>query len=263
MAKSEGKRSPPPGGSSSAKSTAVPKTVDADDGLTPYVPVIIAIVLVLLTLVYFFTKKAKKGRSVLLVGACESGKTELFARIVGGPVVQTVTSLVPNELEYTPKNGKAELVIKDLPGHDRVRIKFWDSNKVASRGIVCVVDAAGGNKGIRDAADVIYQVLTDSSVLSTRPAILIFANKQDLPMAKGSKVIRNQLEKELTTLRMTKSASLQSTRGKDSGSKVLGRSEEDFDFDHMTQLQIDFAEGCAIKEENQLSAVFSWLDKIA
>jgi signal recognition particle receptor subunit beta len=147
--------------------------------------------------VYFFTRKGKKGRSVLLVGACESGKTELFARIVGGPVVQTVTSLVPNELEYTPKNGKADLVIKDLPGHDRVRIKFWDTNKSGARGVVCVVDAAGGNKGIRDAAEVLYQVLTDSAVLSTNPAVLIFANKQDLPMAKGTKVIRTQLEKEL------------------------------------------------------------------
>jgi len=148
-------------------------------------------------LVYFLTKKTKKGRTVLLVGACESGKTEIFSRIMGGPVVQTVTSLVPNELDYTPSNGKAALLVKDLPGHDRVRIKFWESSKVASRGIICVVDAAGGNKGIREAADVLYQVLTDSAVLSSRPSVLIYANKQDLPMAKGTKVIRNQLEKEL------------------------------------------------------------------
>jgi hypothetical protein len=41
-----------------------------------------------------------------------------------------------------------------------------------------------------------------------------------------------------TTLRMTKSASLQTTRGKESGTKILGRSDKDFDFDHLTQMQV-------------------------
>lgn len=83
----------------------------------------------------------------MIVGPCDAGKTALFSRLVGGPVVQTVTSLVPNELEFIPTNGKLNLLIKDLPGHDRVQIKFWDTHKSGARGIICVVDAAAGNKG--------------------------------------------------------------------------------------------------------------------
>jgi signal recognition particle receptor subunit beta len=84
---------------------------------------------------------------VLIVGPCDVGKTALFSRIVGGPVVQTVTSLEPNVLEYEPSNGKPALQVKDLPGHDRVQIKFWDNHKVGARGILFVVDASAGNKG--------------------------------------------------------------------------------------------------------------------
>jgi signal recognition particle receptor subunit beta len=46
-----------------------------------------------------------------------------------------------------PGNGKPSLIVKDLPGHDRVQIKFWDSHKSGARGILCVVDAGAGNKG--------------------------------------------------------------------------------------------------------------------
>ncbi|XP_021955589.1 signal recognition particle receptor subunit beta [Folsomia candida] len=223
-------------------------------------PVIVAFILIFLTLVYLWTRKGRRGRAVLIVGPCEAGKTVLFSKLLGGPTVQTVTSLIPNELEYLPANGRPALVVKDLPGHDRVQIKFWDNNKPSVRGIVCVVDAAAGNKGIREAADVLYRVLTDSAVLSSCPSIFIFANKQDQPMSKGSKVIRNQLEKELTTLRMTKSATLTSTGGKDS-TRILGRPDKDFDFEQISQIKIEFGEGSALADEGKI--INDWLDSIA
>jgi hypothetical protein len=37
---------------------------------------------------------------------------------------------------------------------------------------------------------------------------------------------------------MTKSASLTSTGGKDSSSRVLGRLDKDFDFDQLTQMKV-------------------------
>jgi len=111
--------------------------------------------------------------------------------------VDTVTSVVSNEGEYIPTNGKGALILKDLPGNDRVRQKNWESNKAGVRGIICVIDAAGGSKAIRDGAEVLYTVLTDPLISSIRPNLLIFANKQDLPTAKGIKVIRPALEREM------------------------------------------------------------------
>jgi len=228
-------------------------------------PISIAIFIVLITIIYLWRRSSKRGRSILIVGPCEAGKTAVFSRLVGGPVVKTVTSLVPNELEYEPRNRRPHLLIKDLPGHDRVQIKYWDSSKQLARGILCVIDAAGGNKGIRESADVLYRVLTDSTIFSGCRALYIFANKQDQPMSKGAKVIRSQLEKELTTLRMTKSAGLASTGGKDNRDRcMLGREDKDFDFDHVTNIKIEFGEGCCTTEdEKSLESLKTWLDNLA
>ncbi|ODM94975.1 Signal recognition particle receptor subunit beta [Orchesella cincta] len=178
--------------------------------------------------------------------------------------IQTVTSVTPNEGEYIPLNGKAALSIKDLPGHERVRIKFWDESKAGSRGIVCVVDASGGNKAIRESAEIIYTVLTDPAVTSVRPNILIFANKQDAPLAKAITVVKTQLERELTTLRMTKSAGLTSIGGgSGSSAKFLGKMDKDFEFAHAAPLKIEFAEGSCNLDKKELTVVTDWLDTIA
>lgn len=154
-----------------------------------------------MTICYCFSvllfKRKSKGRNVLLVGPTDVGKSTMFGRIVGGKNMQTVTSVIPNEGDYVPSNGRPPLTIKDLPGHERVRIKFWDTNRIGARGIICIVDSAGGNKAVRESAEIIYTVLTDPNVNSVRPNILIYANKQDAPLAKGIDAVKTQLEREL------------------------------------------------------------------
>jgi len=225
--------------------------------------VIAAVVVILLTLLYLYTRKTKKGRGIVVVGPCDSGKTTILGHLVSGKMVDTVTSITANECTYSPGNGKADLVLKDLPGHDRVRIKFWDSHKANMRGIVCIIDAAGGNKAIREGAEVLYSILTDPLVNSISPNILVFANKQDLPTAKTVKVIRTQLEREITTLRMTKSAGLQTTGGSNVSSKTLGKLDRDFEFDHLTPIKVEFGEGNGGSEDTEITSIVSWLAKVA
>jgi len=226
--------------------------------------IFVAIIVVLLTIVFFWTRKRSKGRSVVFVGSLESGKTTLFTKLICGETKSTVTSIVPNEQEYQPRNGKATLTLKDLPGHDRVRVKWWDTHKAGLRAIVCVLDASGGNKAVRETADVLYNVLMDPLVNSVQPNILIFANKQDLPTAKAARIIKTQLEREITTLRLTKSATLQTTAGAGTSSKTLGHMDRDFEFDHVSPIKVEFAEGSATgAEEKELKAVLNWLDVIA
>lgn len=219
--------------------------------------------------VLFLFKSRTRGRVVVLVGPSETGKTALFVHLQNntgtgdGEGVETVTSTVANVAEYVSTKGKQPLTIKDLPGHDRVRNKWWDSNKKGLRGIVCIVDAAGGNKSIRESADVLYTILTDSTVNSIQPNILILANKQDLLMAKSEKVIKSLLEREITTLRLTKSASLQTTTGGGGTIKVLGNLNQDFEFEHVP-MKVEFGKTIAKSDgEPDLKDLVKWLDTIS
>ncbi|ODM86827.1 Signal recognition particle receptor subunit beta [Orchesella cincta] len=195
----------------------------------------------------FLLRRKTKGRTVLLVGPTDVGKSSMFSQIVGGKNIQTVTSVTPNEGEYIPLNGKAALSIKDLPGHERVRIKFWDESKAGSRGIVCVVDASGGNKAIRESAEIIYTVLTDPAVTSVRPNILIFANKQDAPLAKAITVNHSPNDKVCWLNIII----------------VSGKMDKDFEFAHAAPLKIEFAEGSCNLDKKELTVVTDWLDTIA
>lgn len=52
-------------------------------------------------------------------------------------------------------------------------------------------------KEVKDVAEFLYFILTDTVVYSNGPKILILCNKQDETLAKGSSVIRSLLEKEM------------------------------------------------------------------
>jgi len=229
------------------------------------VGVLFALIIVFFTFMYFYIRNKKRGRSILIVGPSEAGKTAMFVRLGFGKDLDTVTSTGPNITEYEVPGGvAAPLILKDIPGHEKVRMKFWDANKVGVRGVICVVDAAGGAKAVRDGAEVLYDILTDSIVNSVKPSILIFANKQDLPTSKATKVLRLQLEREMTTLRLTKSAGLKTIGGNSTApTKVLGKPDRDFEFDQLLPLKIEFAEGTANGEEAELKSIFEWLEKVA
>ena len=83
--------------------------------------------------------------------------------------------------------------------------------KGSTRGIVFVVNSETVSKDIRDVAELMYQVLTDQTINSICPRILIAANKQDATIAKAGVKIQEMLEKELTLLRKTQTAALKVT----------------------------------------------------
>lgn len=85
----------------------------------------------------------------------------------------------------------------DLPGHERLREKFFDQYKSIARGIVFVVDSVTLQKDVRDVAEYLYNILSDNIVASSSPSILILCNKQDLSLAKGPNAVKTILEKEL------------------------------------------------------------------
>lgn len=87
--------------------------------------------------------------------------------------------------------------IIDIPGHERLREKFIDQYKTLARGVVFVVDSVTIQKDVRDAAEFLYNILSDDTLLKSGTSYLVLCNKQDLSLAKGANAVKSILEKEL------------------------------------------------------------------
>ncbi|XP_049873393.1 signal recognition particle receptor subunit beta [Pectinophora gossypiella] len=227
-----------------------------------YITLLSLLVLILTLLFWWFIgRRHVQRRSVLLMGLSDSGKTLLFVRMVFGQYRQSFTSMKENVSDYLSINSKVRIV--DLPGEERLRMKYFDSYKDMARGIVYVVDSVTIQKDIRDVAEWLYTILVDKTVQSACPPILILCNKQDQPLAKGSQVVKNLLEKELNLVRVTKSSQLESVDPSQADQTgYLGKQGKDFEFSQLRN-RVDFAEASANTGDDDqptdLQALEEWI----
>ncbi|XP_062988370.1 signal recognition particle receptor subunit beta [Elgaria multicarinata webbii] len=226
------------------------------------------VVLVLLFWKLFQTRKSSR-RAVLLVGLCESGKTLLFARLLTGNFRNTQTSITDSSALYRVKNDKStNVTLIALPGHESLRLQFLDRFKAAARAIVFVVDSVAFQREMKDVAEFLYQLLIDNVLLKNTPPLLIACNKQDVTMAKSSKLIQQQLERELNTLRVTLSAAPSTLDGSNSGTaSQLGKKGKEFDFSQLP-MKVEFVECSARGSKGEegsadIEDLEKWLAKIA
>ncbi|XP_029374225.1 signal recognition particle receptor subunit beta [Echeneis naucrates] len=205
---------------------------------------VVALAVVLITCVflkYFLSSKTVRS-AVLLVGLCDSGKTLLFSRLLSGKFKRTQTSITDNSAPYKAKNDRGSTwTLIDLPGHESLRPQYLEKFKSTARAIVFVVDSAIFQKEVRDVAEFMYVLLTDTILSRNAPALLVACNKQDITMAKSAKLIQQQLEKELNTLRVTRSAALSSQDGSVGGNLYLGKKGKDFEFSQLP-IKVEFLE---------------------
>ena len=125
-------------------------------------------------------------------------------------------------MEYET-NEKKKLKLVDIPGNDRIRKSELEKYKVIPdfstkhminryqrgvRGIVFVVNSQTISNEIRDVAELMFSILTDYTIHSKQPKILIAANQQDGSLAKAGTAIVQLIEKELHLLRKTQAAQL-------------------------------------------------------
>ncbi|KAM9853639.1 signal recognition particle receptor subunit beta [Aulostomus maculatus] len=216
--------------------------------------IVVALAVVVITCVflkYFLTSKTVQS-AVLLVGLCDSGKTLIFSRLLSAKFKRTQTSITDSSAPYKAKNDRGSTwTLIDLPGHDSLRPQYLEKFKSAARAIVFVVDSAIFQKEVRDVAEFLYVLLTDTVVSRNAPTLLVACNKQDITMAKSAKLIQQQLEKELNTLRVTRSAALSAQDGSNGGSMYLGKKGKDFEFSQLP-MKVEFLEcsarGCKGEE---------------
>ncbi|XP_038608267.1 signal recognition particle receptor subunit beta [Tachyglossus aculeatus] len=233
--------------------------------------ILVAMVLLLLTAVFWKLIRSRKSgkNAVLLVGLCDSGKTLLFVRLLTGTYRKTQTSITDSSAGYRARNDRGtSLTLIDLPGHESLRLQFLERFKEAARAIVFVVDSGTFQREVKDVAQFLYQVLIDSLVLKNAPSLLIACNKQDITMAKSAKVIQQQLEKELNTLRVTRSAA-PSTMDSSAAAVApqLGKKGREFDFSQLP-MKVDFLEcsargGTGEEGSADIKDLEKWLARVA
>jgi len=198
-----------------------------------FTPILIAIIAILVTFVilYLWKKKSYVRSDILLTGLCESGKTVLFGQIVGSALTETFTSIAENVADHKGENSSVRIV--DIPGHERLRLRFYDQYKNTAKAIIYVIDSVTVQKDIRDVADFLYTVLADPVNEST--PVLILCNKQDETLAKGSSVVKALLEKEINLLRTTRENQLQSVDNSASSHVYIGKPGKEFEFAHLSR----------------------------
>jgi len=221
-----------------------------------YTPILIALLVIIVTVIIYFLwkKKSFKKTDILLVGLCESGKTLLFSQLLENGSRETFTSIAENLGNYKSKETGKTVRVVDIPGHERLRARFFDQYKNFAKGIIFVIDSVTIQKDIRDVADFLYTILADNSVSST--PILILCNKQDATLAKGSQIVKNLLEKEINLVRTTRQKQLESVDNSSTERIFIGAQAKDFEFSQVSQ-PIDVAECSAQKSE--LHGVDQWL----
>lgn len=123
-------------------------------------------------------------------------------------------------------NGRQARLL-DIPGHHSFRHKLESSVKDAA-GIVFVIDAVEITPHKVEAAEMLYELLTNSSFAKSRTPLLLACNKADLEEeAHSTEFIRKTLERQLDAMRKTKTAGI----GKEASAGVaLGAADKPFSF---------------------------------
>uniref|UniRef100_A0A7R9UXA3 Signal recognition particle receptor subunit beta n=2 Tax=Diacronema lutheri TaxID=2081491 RepID=A0A7R9UXA3_DIALT len=201
-------------------------TVETDDWVL--FACLVAIIVLLMGLVAF--PAHKKGRSVLLIGPEDSGKTTLFMRLKDG-LAANVGAVVPTvffkdetfDIEL-PRVGGAkppqELVnVIDTPS-DSDAIENVMSKITRLAAIVCMVDLSEQGS-CAAAAELLYRLFTAKAMRDMRVPTLIACNKSDVARMTMAEM-RQQLEAEIDRVQKecTAKAKDQAINGRSLGPNV-------------------------------------------
>jgi len=224
--------------------------------------ILVGVLVGLVTLLIFFiwTRRKSLGRDILICGPCDAGKTTLLSQLVVGKPVETYTSMVHNVFSWEVE-GKPNLNLVDVPGHERIRGGIVDLFSSSARGIVYMVDSNTVSKQVRDVAEFLHRILGNGTIHKNSPPLLVFCNKQDGGLAKTAQLIQSLLEKEMEKVRVTSSHRLEGLEGDISSVVFLGKEGKSFELKDLP-CDVTFVEGTAT-ELDSLIGVKEWLIKIA
>jgi len=219
------------------------------------IAIVLTLALGVLLLLALGSTKRKRSNTIVLAGPVNSGKSSLFFQLRDGSQHNgLVASIEPNSGSCNLSSGKKASVV-DIPGHHSFRHRLQESLKTAA-GVVFVVDAVEISPKRVEAAEMLYEILTDPAFSKQRVPLLIACNKADLEEeAHSVEFIRKTLEKQLDALRNSKSAGI----GKDAATQItaLGPVDKPFSLKALRS-KVVLAECSALA--NNLSEVHAFIN---
>ncbi|KAJ1335070.1 ADP-ribosylation factor-like protein 1 [Microdochium nivale] len=123
---------------------------------------------------------AKKEIRILILGLDNAGKTTLLYRLKIGEVVTTIPTIGFNVESVTYKN--LNFNVWDLGGQTSIR-PYWRCYYANTAAVIFVVDSTDIER-LQTAAEELGAMLNEEELKDA--ALLVFANKQDQPGAKGA-----------------------------------------------------------------------------
>eukprot|EP00929_Paragymnodinium_shiwhaense_P088177 TRINITY_DN4840_c0_g1_i1.p1 TRINITY_DN4840_c0_g1~~TRINITY_DN4840_c0_g1_i1.p1 ORF type:complete len:183 (-),score=47.22 TRINITY_DN4840_c0_g1_i1:315-863(-) len=130
----------------------------------------------------------KQDRKIVMVGLDAAGKTTILYNLRLGEVVMTIPTIGFNVESAEYKN--ISFTVWDIGGQDKIR-KLWRHYYADTDGLIFVVDSSDAER-MAEAKEELHAVLGDDAMQGT--ALLVLANKQDLPQAMTAAEIVEKLE---------------------------------------------------------------------
>jgi len=130
---------------------------------------------------------SKEEMRILMLGLDAAGKTTVLYKLKLGEVVTTIPTIGFNVESVEYKN--ISFTVWDVGGQDKIR-RLWRYYFLGSRALVFVVDSSDRDR-VEDAREELMRVLEADEMRDA--ALLVFANKQDLPNAMPAAEVTEKL----------------------------------------------------------------------
>jgi len=124
---------------------------------------------------------------ILMVGLDAAGKTTILYKLKLGEVVTTIPTIGFNVEAVEYKN--ISFTVWDVGGQDKIR-PLWRHYFQNTQGLIFVVDS-NDRERIAEAGEELGKMMSEDDLKDA--AVLVFANKQDLPNAMTSTEVTDKL----------------------------------------------------------------------
>merc|ERR1712176_1239680 len=128
-----------------------------------------------------------KEMRIVMVGLDAAGKTTVLYKLKLGEVVTTIPTIGFNVETVEYKNISFQ--VWDIGGQDKIR-KLWRHYYLGTHGAIFVVDSSDRDR-IEDAREELTKMLSEEEMRDA--ALLVLANKQDLPHAMSTSEVSEKL----------------------------------------------------------------------
>jgi len=130
---------------------------------------------------------SKKDMRILMVGLDAAGKTTILYKLKLGEIVTTIPTIGFNVETVEYKN--INFTVWDVGGQDKIR-PLWRHYFQNTQGLIFVVDS-NDKERVSEAAEELGKMLGEDELRDA--ALLVFANKQDLPNAMSVAEVTDKL----------------------------------------------------------------------